>query len=153
MDGTVEILPLWRNALANFIATDPKPGDVIKRTWLMEQFGIEKPITAEEQQSAQLQFLHDFLEFKEALLEEHKMELRSIIGVGFEVIHPREQTRFALERGTKAIGKEIRKMAKSVAHVNTAALSEAELRERTDGLAKISGMQAIFSRRKFLGRS
>lgn len=152
MDGQTAILPLWKEALKNFIATGPKPGDVVRRDWLMEQFGIEKPVTAEEQQAAQLHFLQEFLEFKNALLVEYRIDLRSVFGVGFEVIPPSEQTRHAIETGTKRIGREIGRMARSIIYTNTAALNEAEMKERTDGLAKVSAMQSMFSRRKLLGR-
>ena len=35
------ILPLWENAILEFMKLGPKPGMVIDREWLDRQFGIE----------------------------------------------------------------------------------------------------------------
>lgn len=149
---TTAILPLWKEALKNLMATSPKPGDVIRQDWLRQQFGIEKPVTAEDQVRASFEYLQMSCEFRSALLEDHCIALKTIPGVGFEIIAPNFQTRWALENGAQRISREISKMARNVAFVDVASLNEGERREHTDGMAKVSTIRGMFNRRKLLGR-
>jgi hypothetical protein len=145
-------LPLWKEALKKFISTDPKPGDLIRNDWLMSEFGISQPETANDYVKSQLEFLQAFTSFKDALLEDYRIDLKPVRGVGYEVVHPKDQTRLALEKRTLNISRELRKMTRSIAFVNVEVLSESERREHTDGMTKAATIQNMFNRRRLLGR-
>lgn len=149
---TTQILPLWKNALNNFINSNFKYEDIISKQWFMKEFGISEPVTAEEQRKASLEFVKCMEAFREVLLCEHMIELTSVIGEGYKLVHPRDQTSLALKTRTKNISKEIRKMGQSITCVNTSMLTEAERKSHTDGMAKASMLASMFDRRKLLGR-
>ena len=147
------ILPLWENAVLEFMKLNPKPGMVIDREWLDRQFGIEPPESIEEYKQNQLRFLSAFDDFRNCLLRDHLIDLRALRGAGYEVIAPNQQTEIALNVGARNISKELRKMARSIAYVDVAQLNEPERKVHTDGLAKASSLRLMFNRRQILGRN
>lgn len=148
----LSILPLWRQALHNLLEQNPGPGSIIKKDWLMVEFGIPSPVTAQEQREAELDFLKQFVEFRRELLEVYQIELLAIPGTGYEVVHPRDQTKLALRIRTRNIGKELRHMLRSVANVRLGELNDGERREQADGMAKAASLASMFNRRNLMGR-
>ncbi len=144
--------PAWKFALEMFLSRHPEPGTVLRKDWLLEHFNIEKPVTAEDQTKADLKFLRAFVSFQSELLEVYKIDLKPIIGIGYEVVHPKDQTRRALVTSLNSVGKELRKMSRKITHVNTTALTESERKEHTDGISKAASIRAMFDRRKLLKR-
>jgi len=147
-----ELFPSWKQAVENYVAQNPEPGSVLTRTWLMEQFGIPQPTTVEEFQKAGLLFLQAFTKFRESLLVDHLIDLQTDRNGNYEVIHPKDQTRIAMETRLREITRSFRKMHTSVAFVNTNALTESQRAENTDAMVKIAAMRANVNRRKLLGR-
>lgn len=152
MSNTASILPLWRQAINNFFTIDHHPGAVIRREWFEQEFGIEKPVTADDKTKSDLEFLKSICEFRRELLEVHMIDLKAVQGVGYEVIHPRDQTKHALRVRTQRIAGELRKMGRSIAYVDVNKLTDSERREQSDGLAKAASLRSMFSRRILLGR-
>jgi len=148
----VVVLPIWKNAVNNFIIKGSKPGDLISKSWLMREFGIEEPKTMSELQKAQLKFMGCMNKFQTELLEEHQIALKTVQGVGYEVVAPEDQTRFGLVAGVRAIAKAITATERTVANVKVDSLTDAQRQEHSDGLAKVANMQSMFSRRRLLGR-
>jgi len=85
-------------------------------------------------------------------LEEHQIALKTVQGVGYEVVAPEDQTRFGLVAGVRAIAKAITATERTVANVKVDSLTDAQRQEHSDGLAKVANMQSMFSRRRLLGR-
>lgn len=146
----VKKLPLWRDAVERFVAMNPGPGAIIPKKWFFDSFGIEKPVTAEDQIRAGLEFLSSMDRFRSELLEDYMIDLIAVPGEGYKIIPPEEQTKTALDIRSRNIANEISKMARSVAFVNTAALDDSQRREQADGLAKVAALKTMFKRRRLL---
>lgn len=144
--------PLWKQAIENFLKLNLKPGDVISKNWLMTEFGIPKPVTAEDLQAASLEFMKAMNAFRETLLEEHLIDLKSVHGQGYQVVPPHQQTRLALTSRLRNVASELNKMHRSIAFVDLSKLNDAERKENADGLAKAAAIKSMFSRRQLLGR-
>ena len=151
-NNVVEFFPVWKQALKNYVDSNPQPGSVVTKKWLMDQFRIAEPVTASDLHEANLEFLQNFSRFKDELLQDYLIALRANHDGGYEVVPPNQQTRMAIEVGIKEIRRSYNKMHLTAACVNKDALTEAERTENTDGLAKIAAMRAMVSRRKLLGR-
>ena len=56
-DKTMMLFPQWKQAVQNFIDEGFKPGDVVTKEWLYENFGLEIPTpetTTQKYQQTQL---------------------------------------------------------------------------------------------------
>lgn len=152
MERVAELYPVWKEAVDQFLRMKPEYGHVVTKVWLFEQFKILKPVTAQDQQDAELAFMKYFDRFRSEILENHKMDLKSLGRGNYKVVHPREQTSLALYSGTKDIGKAIKRMSRSIVYVNTEVLNDSERIEHANGLSKAATIQSMFNRRKLLGR-
>lgn len=153
MNGELSIYPEWRQAVADFLAMSPAPGFVLKREWLMHAFDIPEPITAEDQRRAELRFLECWDKFKNSLLEDHMVAFKTVNGVGFEVLAPRDQTRHAIQTRTKNVHRELRHMARQIAFVRLHELSDAERRENADAQVKVANLRALMTSTRLLSKS
>lgn len=150
-DNKPKIVPFWKQAIKDFLELNPHPGMQITHEWLCDKFGIQEATSVEEYKKASLNFLSQFQDFRESLLEDHMIDLKSITGIGYEVVHPKDQANLAFEKRTKKVAKELTKLNKSVSFVNVSALSDSERQEHTNNLSKAGVIKSMFNRRKLLG--
>ena len=61
----------------------------------------------------------------------------------YVVIAPESQTKYAVDSGVKAIGREMKKMAMAVSFTKTELLTDEERRKNADAQAKISMLAGI----------
>lgn len=143
----VQLYPPWREAANKFLALNAQPGFVITHAWLYDAFNIVMPretTTLKEATKAELAYLTQVERFKESLLQEHNIALKTVYGMGYEVLHPRDQTPWAQDEGDREIKKGLRKLAARLVHVDHARLNDREKRENADALARAAGMRAMF---------
>lgn len=142
-EGEVTLYPPWEEALRRFADAGFGYGDVVRRRWLYDAFGLDSP-TAETPKGVadgmELAFLAQFAPFKEHLLEQRKMDLQTKPGLGWEIVQPSEQTPLALRDGVSEIRKALRRMGLRLVHVDHAALSHRQRQENADALARLSLM-------------
>lgn len=143
----VELYPLWRQALVRFHEADFRDGDIIAHDWLYEVFevqGLKDPkISWEQAQKLRLRLLGQFTSFKQALLEQHQIMLRSEAGLGYSIVLPREQSRRAYEDRMANIKRELRAMGDEMVNVRESALTADERRERADYLARMGMLRGM----------
>lgn len=131
------------HAIAEFKAAGFTYGKVIPTEWFMDRFGIKPWTNVHEYNQAQTLYATYMGQFRNKLLIEMKMALRTKPGHGQEVVLPTEQTSWAMDEAKSAITKELEKARDRLTYVNTAELNDAERKENTDAIAKLS----FFSRK------
>lgn len=145
-DG-VELYPAWRQALANFRDAGFTYGDIVRHTWLYEQFActglLDPHITWQMAQKLQLQLLSQFTPFRETLLDQDQIDLQSVPGVGYELVPPSDQTGRAVKDTIKEVSKALRKGVMRATNVNTALLTTEQRREHADNLARLGMLRQM----------
>ena len=131
------------NAMAEFKVAGFTYGSIIPTEWFMARFGIKPWTNVHEYNQAQTLYATYMGQFRNKLLIERKMALRTKSGQGQEVVQPTEQTSWAMIEAKSAITKELEKARDRLLYVNTSELNDAERKENTDAIAKLS----FFSRK------
>lgn len=144
--------PAWRQALKDLLAQGLEPGSVIERDWLNQAFGIAEPTTIAEADKCRLVFLSMFSLLREELLEKHRLMLRPVPGLGYEVINPQMQTAVAQRDRYHAVRRELRALARELSFVQTDRLTDAQRQANSDALARV-GILAGMARDKRLWHS
>lgn len=138
------LFPAWRQAEADLLAQGTTYGSIVSEEWLAQAFGLKPATTIQQAERNQLVMLRQFTALRESLLQNHKMMLRSVRGVGYTVVPSHLQTRVAQQDRAKEVKSALRKMAAELSHVNQAALDESQRKENADALAKLGGMTVMF---------
>ena len=145
---SVTLYPMWKQAVQNVLSGEHSPGTVLKVDWLREQFGLQKPVTAEQQKQFQLDWMGAFNSFRDTLLREHKICLRTMRNGSYEIVRPGDQTDEAEKTHMKAVHRELRHMIAKMTHVDHAALTETERRHNADSLARAAQLKGIVRGRR-----
>lgn len=148
----IALYPAWKNAVRAFLALEAKPGDIITHEWLREQFDIGPDRTVAEARENQLNYLQAFSQFRDALLEDYRIAFASAQGVGYRIIPPAEQTRYAVAHHMSKVHKEMRNMARTMAFVRHDELTDAERRANADALAKAAQLSAMIRTNRIIPR-
>lgn len=143
-DDEFRLSPAWKHALRVLLDRGLHDGCILEKTELVELFGLRKPITAADQERFQLDFMRQFGELRDELLEEHRLALRTMHGESsYQVIPPNTQTDHAVGEGLKEMKRAARKMVRTLAFVRHEQLTDEERRKNADAQAKaamLSGM-------------
>jgi hypothetical protein len=137
LDGELKLSPAWKHALRVLLDRGIRDGQIIEKAELVDLFGLRQPQTAAEQERFQLDFMRQFLELRDELLEEHRLALRTMHGEGsYQVVPPNEQTDHAMTEGLREMRRAARKMARTLAFVRHEQLTDEERRKNADAQAK-----------------
>lgn len=149
---TVQLSPLWRQAIEDFQESGFTYGDLVPHTWFYEHFGIDPKSTkdADERDRLQLEFATALGRFKEKMLCEHLMNFESVARQGYLIVRPEAQTESALKDTRHDLRKIISQGMRRVVHVNKEALSDAQLAENSDAIAKFATLQAMSAPKQWL---
>jgi len=131
------------HAIAEFKAAGFSYGTIIPTEWFMERFGIKPWTNVNEYNQAQTLYATYMGQFRNKLLIECRMALKTKAGLGQAVVLPAEQTSWAMDEAKSAITKELERARDRLTYVNTDELTDAERKENTDAQAKLS----FFSRK------
>ncbi|MFS2047566.1 hypothetical protein ACEN8K_01150 [Variovorax sp. CT11-76] len=126
-------------------------GQMIPHDVLQEALGLPKPagrITAEEYESWKLRLVSQVDALSEALLEDRSMCLQSVIGQGYKIVEPGQQTAFAVKQGQKGLRSTLSKMGRRLSFVDRSALTANQAKENADALARLSFLNQQVGRRK-----
>lgn len=135
--------PPWKRALELFKEAKFTYGDFLPHDWFYTAFGLPVPLpvmTSAQADRLKLQWLTNFKPFRDALLEQRMMDLINVYGDGYEIAHPRDQSKRAYQDAMHETRKALRNAAQRIAHVNVSLLSAAERREQADLAAKTAQM-------------
>lgn len=117
MDKEIEIgSDAWVSLLAE-IASNYSDGTLIPHEWLRRKFGlkqlqledfdtVEEFLEGHKRQQFTYMSMTDKLRWQ--LLEEEKMYIKNIVGEGYVVIPPQEQTKYGYDEFLKSVRKAIR---------------------------------------------
>jgi hypothetical protein len=137
--------PEWKQAADKFMDGGKGPGDLLEFEWLHEAFGMAAPDTASsvaEYQKAQLRFLNLFKHFERWLLEEQLLALQSRPGLGYEIVRPAEQARWAAEQLAARMGREFRRAGRRLAFTKVEELTDQQRQAHVDTMARVGRMRA-----------
>lgn len=146
-DGEVFLYPAWKNAVARIAGGAYKPGDLISHAELDELIGIDRPtgrVKPEEWDAYKLRRLAAIKAMESELLQEHNICLEPVHGRGLRVLHPREQTKFAVEQGDKAIRKALRDARTRLVHIDHSALTADERKANVDAIVRTAAIAQSF---------
>lgn len=140
----------WRTAVDDFLATNPKPGDIITEEWKQEHFGLPRPRlgTLEAVRSYQLKMLTAFDCFSKELLTEHQIHLKSGGRGAHIVIPPENQTKEAWNDGVNEISRSLRKAKLRLEHVDLGGLDTDHRKENTDAKTRLAMISSMFRKVK-----
>lgn len=139
MDGGAEprLSPPWKHALRELLDGGLPNGAIVTKDRLVDLFGLRRPETAEQQERFQLDFMQQFSELREELLEEHRIALRTMHGErSYEVVPPSQQTDLALVDGMRDLKRSMRKMTRTLVFIRQEELTDEQRRANADAQAK-----------------
>lgn len=141
----MSLYPAWKDAIKELLAGGLTYGSKVTRAEVVRLCRIRPAQDVEDVRRFDLELLRAISEIKDALLTAHCMLLVSDQAGGYLVIHPKDQTAHAVQSGTKAIAKEMRRMAAGVSFVRTDLLSHEERARNADAQAKIAALAGFVS--------
>lgn len=146
--GETSLEPGWRNALTLLIEAGlPEPGELVTHEWLQAAFGISPPDTIAEFKEASLLFLTNCDRLRDALLEQHSCMLRAVVGKGYEVVDPADQTRRAMRDRMTKVANQLARCMREVQYVRCDLLNDAQRAENSDAQSKLATL-AQFHRKR-----
>lgn len=129
-------------------------GDTIRHEWFREQFNLPEPpkdgdmVLYGDVKDAQLNYTELLIEFRQRLLTEHLMVLRSKIGEGYVVLHPNEQTFQAMRQFAKKVTNALRRAARELENIRVQELDPDIKAQNERARERISWMAQHHRRRK-----
>lgn len=146
--NSTSLLPEWRQAVKDFLAAGFQEGDVVPHAWLEQHFDMspldeDQPILPADWSARQFAWLRNIEAFRSELLEQHQIFLSSVIGQGYRLVPPREQTASAEDRFQREARKSYKRAATVLKNIRVSELTEAERRENTDAIAKLSMLKGM----------
>lgn len=139
----VKLYPPWRQAEADLLAQGLKDGSVIPMQWLRDAFGITEAATLADHDRNRMLFNSQIGELKAGLLENHRIDLRLVEGVGYMVIPPDQQTSRAMKDRGDEMARLLDKLQRQVTYVRTEALTDAQRAENADACAKVGALVSM----------
>lgn len=146
MSGEVRLHPAWRHAVKLFREHGFRPGEVVSHDWLYDAFAIRKPTPdtpAAEAEKAKLASLAQFERFADALLNEDKVALASVRGLGYRIVPSVEQTGWAEAECRADLAKALRRSGDRIRNVDLARLSADQRRENADAQARLAALRSV----------
>lgn len=131
----------WKAAIVKMRDDGLSYGDTISHRDMYELLGIPMPENLTQFQDikqAQLAYIHNVDCIKRELLEEDQMDMQNVRGIGYQIVHPSEQTGKAMGDMMADIKKALRRTVKRISFVDFAQLTAEEQRENTDARARLS---------------
>lgn len=145
--------PAWKHAMQSLLARVLKNGDIIAKADLVDLFGLAKPVTAADQERFQLDFMRQFGELRDELLEEHRIALRTMHGESsYEVVPPADQTDLALTEGQREMRRAMRKMTRTLAFVRHDELTDDQRKVNADAQAKAAMLAGMMREQRLISR-
>lgn len=138
MTDSVMLHPEWRHALAEILALNPQPGDLIKREDLERMLGLPDAKTLDQFQARQLKWLQQFERLRDELLTTHQIWLRANGSGCYEFVPPARQTEAAYSDYSRQAFNKLKRMVRVAQNVRMSELNDNERKANADALAKMS---------------
>jgi hypothetical protein len=140
----VQLDPPWRQAVQDALQAFTY-GDTIPMEWLDKAFDIQYPKTGtrEDYKAISFQFLTAMDRFREDLLTKHKMALRNVRGVGYEIIPPGEHAIMARAQFLALMRKAFDVAESLLENTDFGRLTQEEIQRSRTEEAKIATIKAL----------
>lgn len=124
-------------------------GQTIPKAWLYKNFGLVEPeiCSKKEFEKFNFEFLQAMEGFRWIMLTEYKKCLRSIRGIGYQIIDSSEQTKFAMDNLKSSFKKEMKKAASILVNTDVQRLTDAQIRKNEEAQGKLAAIAAFHSNR------
>lgn len=136
------------SAVSQFLSESFNYGDTISHEWLKVYLEIPEPETLSDVQRVQFLLLSRVEDFKRQLLEEHRLALESVRGVGYRIVPPNDQAAFAVTEAAKLIQKGIEKGMELLEHARHDEMDESARKRHVDAHIKMAGLQQIATQKR-----
>ena len=145
-DEMMQLFPAWREAAKLFLEEEFNANDIIEHAWFFENLGLEQPteiMPKHQFDTIQLAYMANMEQLKEFLLQEKKICLVSVWGIGYRILPSQEQAEYA----EKALHTKLQKnMRKAVSRLVNTSLDQLDVRERqvhADTMARVAGLRVL----------
>lgn len=148
----LKLYPAWRQVESELMARGMQDGETIPMDYLRAGFGVQDPRTMTdgiEVLRQQALFNFSLGELKASLLENHRVQLRLVEGVGYMVVPPSDQTRLSMKDRGAEIVNAITKAEREVTYIREDGLTESQRKENTDARARMGHLKSIVRKRIF----
>lgn len=145
-DNVVSLHPSWKQAIEDFISARFPYGTVVPHEWFWEHFRLEAPgptTPHKVAETAKFEFMRAFDPFQKTLLEDQQIALRSRRGVGYEVVHPSEQTGWAEDEAHDDMLALFRTAGRRLGNVRLEELDETQRAQNAAAMARLAQKRAI----------
>ncbi len=141
-DAQPLLYPAWRQLERDLLDAGLPDGATIPMDRLRSGLGVRDPATLNgaDVMREQLQFNSAMGSLMASLLENHRIKLRLVEGVGYMVVPPEDQTRLAIKERGAEVQNVIEKAFRDVTYVRTEALTDEQRRENADAVAKFASL-------------
>lgn len=138
--------PAWRQAVADFLATSPQPGDVVTREQLEAWLGMKRPRsgTWEGMKKFELNFLRQSSRWRDELMETHQIQLeeKSREAGGWKVLHPADVASYSRKTMDRDALRALAKQRRRLACTDLSGLTPPQLREHAEATVRASWKRA-----------
>lgn len=144
MNQELKLYPRWKQAVQDLLLAGLTYGSRVEKSQLIDLCGLQLPTTIEEKDKFDLQLLNCISEIKDELLTQHRMLLATNNDGSYRVVRPEDQTAYVIDKGARALAKELQRMATGVQFVNADLLTDEQRKRNADAQAKVgllAGMQ------------
>jgi len=140
--GGTKLHPIWKQAVQDFLATDPSPGDALTRVQLEDWLEMRRPArgTYEEIRDFELRFLAARDRFADELLRKHQIQFgeKDRDANGWRVLAPGEVAKFTRKQSEHELKKALRRQRERLAHTDLSGLSPEQQRDHAETLVRNS---------------
>lgn len=144
-----EVMQTWLQRAVDLFDTDNiKDGDLISREWICHALDIPPIRSIDDAERIQWMTLARVEAFKEYLLTERKIALRTARGQGYIVVPPHEQAEFAAREAMGMVQKGLQKGARIMEHTRIDSLTDDQKRRHTDAELRMSGLGQMIKRQR-----
>lgn len=129
-------------------------GELVPHEWLRDQFDI-KPLNFKDYPDLesvrkaiadqQFLFLQLFERLRKDVLKNHSFYLVNVRGMGYKIIHPKDQTKFAYDQLMGDISKSFKECADIMTHTRTQFLDEDTKSRDRQLFSKVGSLKQLFS--------
>ena len=141
--------PTWlQNAINEFNNSNHKDGDILTHDWIKYALQIPEPKNLSEAERIQWLAMGRVEAFKDWLLENRNIAIKSVRGQGYYIVPPRDQARVACQESMKMVSKGLRKGHRMLQYTRIDQLNDDEKRRHTDAEVRMSGITGMIKRQK-----
>lgn len=144
----IQLHPVWRQAVKEFLAAGIQPGCILPNQWIESHFGMlpledDASLTAAQFKDRQFSWLRNLDAFRSELLEKHQICLMSEHGLGYRVVPPGEQTDASMKKFLQDLKRSYRTVAVRTKNVKLDELTADQRKENVDAIAKLSMLRGM----------